>query len=185
MLAGLISRWTIPLACAASSASAISIPKSSTCSSGSGLLEMRCFRVVPSSPLRTPINQIPTEETNHGKDWKEAGTGQEGRKEADACQAGSVSVKTCCAEASVAHQPNRETGGVSLKDDDGWPQPDPTDRLVYSLVGCTRLREARHGCRLCNLPCANPSAHCSLAYSALASFRIGMSGFFQRVRKSL
>ena len=45
MFAGLMLRWTIPLACAASSASAISIPQSSTCSSGSGLLEIWCFNV--------------------------------------------------------------------------------------------------------------------------------------------
>ena len=48
MLAGLMSRWTMPLACAASSASAISMAKSSTASISSGVPAMRCFSVTPS-----------------------------------------------------------------------------------------------------------------------------------------
>ena len=44
----LMSRWTMPSACAASSASAISIPSVSTVSTSMGRLPMRCFSVVPS-----------------------------------------------------------------------------------------------------------------------------------------
>ena len=48
VLAGLMSRWTMPSAWAASSASAISIPTESTVSTSNGLPAMRCFRVMPS-----------------------------------------------------------------------------------------------------------------------------------------
>ena len=48
IFAGLMSRWTMPSQCAASSASAISIPKPSTVSSSSGRPAIRCLRVMPS-----------------------------------------------------------------------------------------------------------------------------------------
>ena len=49
MFAGLMSRWTMPFACAASSASAIWMPRSRTSSISSGLPAIRCRSVCPSS----------------------------------------------------------------------------------------------------------------------------------------
>ena len=46
--AGLMSRWTMPLECAASSASAISIPNSSSNSISNGRPDILCFSVAPS-----------------------------------------------------------------------------------------------------------------------------------------
>ena len=48
MFAGLMSRWTMPLPCAASSASAISIASGKICSESSGRLAIRCLSVWPS-----------------------------------------------------------------------------------------------------------------------------------------
>ena len=48
MLAALMSRWTIPLPCAASSASATSMARGSRISRSRGRPAMRCFRVTPS-----------------------------------------------------------------------------------------------------------------------------------------
>src|SRR5271156_129092 len=48
IFAGLMSRWTIPLECAASNPSATSIASESTVSLSSGLPAMRCFSVAPS-----------------------------------------------------------------------------------------------------------------------------------------
>ena len=48
MLAGLMSRWTIPFECAASNASATSIPRSCNLSISIGRPEMVCFSVLPS-----------------------------------------------------------------------------------------------------------------------------------------
>ena len=47
MFAGLMSRWTMPFECAASSASAIWMPRSSTASISSGLPAIRCRRRLP------------------------------------------------------------------------------------------------------------------------------------------
>jgi hypothetical protein len=46
--AGLMSRWTIPSACAVSNASAISMASDSSVSSSSGRLPIKCFKVWPS-----------------------------------------------------------------------------------------------------------------------------------------
>ena len=53
MFPGLRSRWTIPGRCAVSRASAISMPKRSTCASGNGPRSIRAANVSPSSSSRT------------------------------------------------------------------------------------------------------------------------------------
>ena len=66
ILAGLMSRWTIPSECAASSASATSMARLIRTSSSMGLPPMRCFSVRPSKnsvtmngrPSRLPISWI-------------------------------------------------------------------------------------------------------------------------------
>ena len=58
MFAGLMSRCTIPFACAASSASAVSIPIAINGSSSIGLPPIRCFSVVPSKNSMA-INALP------------------------------------------------------------------------------------------------------------------------------
>src|SRR5712692_1381225 len=62
MFAGLMSRWTIPFECAASRASAIWMPRSSTGSISSGLPAIRCRSVCPSRSSignkRSPIRLV-------------------------------------------------------------------------------------------------------------------------------
>lgn len=59
IFAGLMSRCTMPPVCAASSASATSIPVSSSISKPSGPLVMRCFNVAPRSSS-IAMNGVPS-----------------------------------------------------------------------------------------------------------------------------